>query len=142
MLWIWKDHAWDEQECSNIWHMIAQSIEDVDHQNVLLFLHVGDNINKVQECLQLPSETIDILILWYIFAIYSKQKGQELSEQGNVYASVKPVVSVIVILQHLANSTKKMNLASENINIDPIYIESDSWDVCTKFQRSPQPLIY
>jgi hypothetical protein len=93
---------------------------------VLLFLHACEDVNKVQECLELPSETIDILILWYIFAIQSKKNGQELSRQGNVYASVKHVGSIIVILCHLANSTERMNLASKNINIDPIYIKPNS----------------
>jgi hypothetical protein len=50
------------------------------------------------------------------------------------------VGSIIVILCHLTSSTSKMSLVSENINIDPIYIELDSWNVCTNIKeaRSPQ----
>jgi hypothetical protein len=92
-------------------------------------------VNKVQECLQLPLETMDILILSYVFTTQSKEKSQELREQGRVYASLKPIGRVIDILCHLTSSIGRMNLAFKKINIDPIYIELDSWDVCTNFKE-------
>jgi hypothetical protein len=50
-------------------------MKGIDHLNVLLFLLACEDVNKVQECLLLPSETTDILILLYIFVTQSKKKG-------------------------------------------------------------------
>jgi hypothetical protein len=55
--------------------MIAWSMEGVNHWNVLLFLPAGENVNKIQKCLQLLSETTNILILFYIFTTQSKKKS-------------------------------------------------------------------
>jgi hypothetical protein len=70
-----------------------------------LFLLAGENVSKVQECLQLPLETMDIFILLHVFTTQSKKKGQELRKQSKIYTSVKPVGRVIIILHHLASST-------------------------------------
>ena len=69
----------------------------------------------------------------------ARKKGQELGGQGKIYVSVKLVGSVIVILCYLATSNRRMNLASENININPIYIKPKSWDVCRNFKESQNP---
>jgi hypothetical protein len=50
------------------------------------------------------------------------------------------VGSVIIILHYPATSTRRMNLASENININLIYIyiyiKPKSWDVCRNFKET------
>jgi hypothetical protein len=135
-----RTSAWGEIEYSNIWQKITQSMGDVDHWNVLLFLPPGEDVVKITELLQLSHETTDVLHLSYVFATQCKDKGQEIRGFGTVLARVKPVGRITIILRHSASSTSRLNFATVNGTIDLMYTEPDSWDVCTNFKeaRSPQ----
>jgi hypothetical protein len=134
-----RSSIWGELEYSNIWQKIAQSMGDVDHWNVLLFLPTGADVVKITELLQLPQETTDILNLSYVFAPQCKEKGQEVRGSGVVLARVKQVGSIIIVLRHPASSTSRLNLVNGNGTIDPMYSESDNWDVCTSFKEARNP---
>jgi hypothetical protein len=58
---------------------------------------------------------------------------------GTVLAKVKDVGSILIILRHPASSTARMNLSGQNLKIDPMFIEPDSWDVCTSFKDGRNP---
>jgi hypothetical protein len=134
-----RSSTWGELEYSNIWQKIDQSMGDVDHWNVLLFLPAGADVVKITELLQLLQETTDILNLSYVFAPQCKEKGQEVRGSGTVLARVKPVGSIIIVLRHPASSTSRLNLTNANGTIDPVYTEPDSWDVCTSFKEARNP---
>jgi hypothetical protein len=135
-----RSSAWGEIEYLNIWQKITQSMGDVDHWNVLLFLPPGEDVVKIIELLQLPQETTDVLHLSYVFAPQCKEKGQEIRGFGTVLARIKSVGNIIIILRHLTNSTSRLNFTTANGTIDLMYTELDSWDVCISFKeaRSPQ----
>ena len=76
-------------------------------------------------------------MLSYVFSSQCKEKGHALKGEGMVFAKVKAVGSVIVILHHLGSSTLILNLTAQNISIDLVYIEPNTWDICT---RSPQSI--
>jgi hypothetical protein len=131
--------AWKKQECLNIWQRITHSMEDVDHWNVLLFLPAAEDVEEVKEWLQLPGETTNILDLSYVFASQCKEKGQEVKGEARVFAKVKAVGSIIVILCHPRSSTSRLNIVGQSVTIDPVFIEPDTWDICTNFKEARNP---
>ena len=114
-------------------------MEDVDHWNVLLFLLPCKDVEDVKEWLQLRQKTTNVLVLSYVFSSQYKEKGQALKGEGMVFAKVKAVDSVIVILCHPGSSASRLNLIAENVSIDPVYIEPDTWDICTNFKETRNP---
>ena len=55
--WIFECHGyrrsstWGELQYSNIWQKVVQSMRDVDHWNVFLFLPTGKDVVKIIELL-------------------------------------------------------------------------------------------
>jgi hypothetical protein len=131
--------VWKKEEYLNIWQRITHNMEDVDYWNVLLFLPPGEDVEDVKEWLQLPEETIDVLVLSYVFSSQCKEKGQALKGEGMVFAKVKVVGSFIVIFRHPGSSTSRLNLATQNVSMDHVYIEPNTWNVCTNFKEARSP---
>jgi hypothetical protein len=56
-----------------------------------------------------------------------------------IFAKVKPVTDIIIILRHPTSSTSRLNFTNQNVNINSIFIELNNWDVCTNFKEVNGP---
>lgn len=77
---------------------------------------------KIREVLQLLEETTDVLNLSYFFAFQCKEKDQDVRGPGTELARIKLVDSIIIIFCHPVSNTLRLNFATRNITIDPLYI--------------------
>jgi hypothetical protein len=80
-----------------------------------------------------------IINLSNFFASQCKEKGQEVQGPRTVLARIKPVDSIIIMLHHSESSILRLNFAIGNVTINPMYIEPDSWDVCSNFKEAHNP---